>query len=200
MLNQKAQIWISCGLVGSVLLIGFTANATYHHVQQETGWVKPADLGLKAYAFGRCYPSTYQEPVNIQKAQDSKTTYWEVQASALDPAQSSVQTLHFVTEDAKCSWLNRNREPVRLTYMPETVAITLSKQEFELTLASCRKANPQMKDPTAFCLKDLPRALSGTLQQPEILYAEDVKTLTAMGINPKKIENVRLMRSSADVQ
>ena len=200
MLNQKAQIWISCGLVGSVLLVGLTANATYRQVRQETGWVKPVDLGLKAYAFSRCYPSTYQEPVNIQQAQDSKTTYWEVQATSLDPAQPTVETMHFVTEAAKCSWLNRNRVPVRLTYMPETVAIALSKQEFELTLASCRKANTQMKDPAAFCLKDLPRALAGTPQQPEILYAEDVKALKGMGIDSKKIENVRFMRSSADVQ
>lgn len=200
MLNQKIKIYLSLGLTGSLILVGLTANATYRHIKAETGWVKPVDLGLKVYAIGRCYPSTYREPMDIKKATDDKTTYWEVQASPLDPKKVGFETLHFQTEDSKCAWLNRNKEAIRLTYMPAPVAVALSRQTFEQTLARCQKANLQQKDPAAFCLKDLPRALGGTLEKPEILYSEDVQALTALGINPKKIANVRFARSSADVQ
>jgi hypothetical protein len=200
MLTKPIKIWLSGGVIGSLILIALTAYATYRHVQHETGWVAPVDLGLKAHAFGRCYPSTYQEPVNIEKAEDGKTTYWEVQALPLDPANPKIVTLHFQTEDSKCAWLNRNRETIRLTYMPESVAVALSRGEFEQTLARCRTANLDQKDPAAFCLKDLPRALGGTPEQPEVLYSEDVQALKALGIDPKKIANVRFARSSADVQ
>ncbi|MGB8697820.1 MAG: hypothetical protein WCD18_00240 [Thermosynechococcaceae cyanobacterium] len=199
MLTRTVKIWLSLGAIGSLILIGLTANAAYRQVKSQIGWVKPVDLGLKAYAFGRCYPSTYQRPMDIKTVQDGNIAYWEVQALPLDPAKPGAETLHFQTEDYKCAWLNRNRAAVRLQYLSEPVAVALSRQEFERMLGRCKEVNAQQKDPMAFCLKDLPRALGGTPEQPEVFYAEDVQALRDIGVDTKKIANVRFVRSNPDI-
>jgi hypothetical protein len=199
MLTKQNKIWLSCGVIGSLILVGLTANATYRQLKAQIGWVKPVDLGLKAHAFGRCYPSTYEEPMDIKNATDGNATYWEVQGYPLDPNKGGYETLNFRTEDSKCAWLKRNAHAVRLNYMPEGVAVELSKQVFEQTLERCRKANAAQKDPSAFCLTDLPRALGGTPAQPEVLYSEDIQALKGLGVDPKKIANVRFVRSENDI-
>ncbi len=195
---SKSILWT--GSIASSLLLAVTSFAMVRHVRAN---IKEPDISpaiQQSFAFDRCFPSTSAEPLLVRHTTQGKVSYWEVEAYSQNPDKRAIEFQHFRTEGTKCKWLNRNRVAFRLDYMPEPVAVDLATQYFAPMLAACKTQNQERKDVDTYCAGDMQMGLSGTVNNPQVFFPEEIKALQAMGIQTKLIQNVRLVARSTDIE
>jgi hypothetical protein len=170
-------------------VVSFSANQSTTEAIEET-----------AQAFEKCYPSTYEKPLSVASLPADGATIWEVEAYSHDQNVSTAQMLHFRTklkdDRMMCAWLNRNQAAYRTDYLDKEMAIAFAKQRYEPVLKECIALSRNIDG----CKQELVEGLSGTRNNPGLLYPEDIHALKQLGVDTNLLRRVRLIRSVNDLK
>jgi hypothetical protein len=188
------KIKVSAGIGTVTVFLGGIGFSLLSYSRSQEGFKLPVDLGINAYGFRGCYPSTYDTPQLIRQVQVGDVTYYEIVATSRDPRAKSISTLHIRTEREACAWLNRAQPTKRLSYMPNDVAVSFAEAHYRPMFERCLNAARSFKiqNSEIYCRQDMEKGLSGLPKKQQIFYPEEIAALKLLGINPSKIQNYQV--------
>jgi hypothetical protein len=182
-------------------LIAVISHALHDRVRAQRAAVPPPALpGTEIYSFHYCYPSTYKVPTDVRSVIVDSDQYWETTSRSRDPYRQDVKTLFFQVDAEGCQWLNRKVAiaPVsRQSYMPDEAAKAIARTHFQPIFDKCMKDAKEAKiegEVRSICLEQMVHGLSGKPGQIGWLHPEDMDVLKEMGVDIKKIRNVRVTK------